>query len=165
MARIESISIAEARALADRWECEHEAHLRTVAVTDRFKGATPDDLIRMWEAGRNERGQKLSQLDFEALVEAWLRTFDAYPPAEADDIPDVVAVAETKEPEPEDDTMLRPRDVARLTGVSLRTIKRMVIDGRFPKPMKLSPRRIGWPAREVKAWIGRLGEQRYAVRQ
>ena len=45
--------------------------------------------------------------------------------------------------------MLRMPDVVRLAGVSESTIKRRVQDGSFPKPMHLSPRCIGWPAREV----------------
>ena len=45
------------------------------------------------------------------------------------------------------------------------TVKRMVLDGRFPKPMRLSPRRIGWKATEVKAWIRQLDDQRKAPRQ
>jgi predicted DNA-binding transcriptional regulator AlpA len=165
MAKIASISIADARALAERWDAEHERHLRSVAVADRFKGAAPSDLITMWESGRNERGQKFTQFEFEALVERWLEVFRAYPPAEPDAIPDVVAVAEAEEPEPQDDTMLSTHDVARLAGISIRTIDRMVRNDRFPAPMRLSTRRRGWPAREVKDWINRLDDQRRATRQ
>ena len=71
----------------------------------------------------------------------------------------------TPEPEPDDDDMLRMRDVVRLTGVSKSSIKRMVIDKRFPPPMRLSTRRIGWPAREVKAWLRQLDDQRRSPRQ
>jgi hypothetical protein len=104
MTRIRSISIAAARALATQWSAQQEEHLRSVAVADRFRAATPSEVIDMWERGKNERGQKLTQFEFEALVERWLEVFGAYPPAEPDDIPDVVAVAEGEEPEPQDDT-------------------------------------------------------------
>jgi prophage regulatory protein len=165
MTKIGAISIAEARALANQWEAQYEDHLRTSALATHFEDATPSEVIRMWESGRNERGQKLTQFEFTALVERWLELFNAYPPFEPDAIPDVVAVAEAEKPEPQDDTMLSPRDVARLAGISTRTIDRMVRRGTFPKPMRLSPRRIGWPAHEVKAWINRLNDQRYATRQ
>jgi hypothetical protein len=112
MTTIRSISIADARALATQWSAQHEEHLRSAAVADRFKGAAPSEVIQMWETGRNERGQKLTQFEFTALVERWLEVFHAYPPFEPDDIPDVVAVAEAEEPEHQDDTMLSPRDVA-----------------------------------------------------
>jgi predicted DNA-binding transcriptional regulator AlpA len=59
-------------------------------------------------------------------------------------------------------------DNARKSCVSLvsdSTVKRMVVDGRFPKPMRISARRIGWPARDVKAWIRQLDDQRRALRQ
>ena len=66
----------------------------------------------------------------------------------------------TAEPEPADTTMLDMHDVMRLTGLSKSTIKRMVSDDRFPKPIHLSPRRIGWPAGDVKAWLERLDGNR-----
>ena len=43
--------------------------------------------------------------------------------------------------------------VIKLAGLSRSTIKRRVADGSFPKPRRLAPRRIGWPARKVKAWL------------
>ena len=81
--------------------------------------------------------------------------------------PDDDAEPEAPAPEPElpaDDTMLSTRDVVRQTGVSDSTIKRMVLDGRFPKPMRLSPRRIGWPARDVRLWLERLDGSRQKTR-
>lgn len=165
MTKTRSISIADAKALAGQWEAEYEDHQRTVAIADRFKHATPSEVIAMYESGRNERGQKLSQSEFVALVERWLGLFGAYPPSGDDVAADETAATQPEEPGPRDDDMLSPRDVVRLAGVSLRTLKRMVDDGRFPKPMHLSPRRIGWPAREVKAWLKDLDDQRYATRQ
>ena len=88
------------------------------------------------------------------------------PPDDVEELNGLAAdQAPTAEPEPEDDTMLRMGEVVRLTGISDSTIKRMVIDGRFPKPMRLSPRRIGWKAGEVKSWIRQLDDQRRAPRQ
>jgi len=164
MAKLPTISIANAKALADRWKAQYEDYLRTAAIASRFKDASPTEVIRMWEKGRNEHGQKLNQFEFEALIERWLEVFDALPPSKDDAAADVAAEQPT-EPEPQDDDMLSPRDVARITGLSNSTIKRMVNDGRFPKPMQLSPRRIGWPAREVKDWLNRLDDQRRATRQ
>jgi prophage regulatory protein len=119
----------------------------------------------MWESGRNERGQRFTPFEFAALVERWLEVFRAYPPAEPDAIPEVVAIAEAEDPEPQDDTMLSPREVARLAGISTRTIDRMVRRGTFPKPLHLSPRRIGWPAGQVKDWLRTLQDQTRSTRQ
>jgi predicted DNA-binding transcriptional regulator AlpA len=165
--KIASISINDARALAEQWETERKEHLRSAAVANRFRDATPAEVVWMYESARNERGQKLSQAEFAALVERWLGLFGAYPPSEAEApaLPGEEAGAANTEPDPQDDDMLSARDVARLTGVSLRTIKRMVGDGRFPKPIHLPPRRIGWQAHEVKAWIKGLDDQRHATRQ
>jgi predicted DNA-binding transcriptional regulator AlpA len=65
---------------------------------------------------------------------------------------------------PPDDTMLRAKDVVRLTGLSLSILMRMVLDGRFAKPMRLSPRRIGWLARDARAWLDGLDGARRKVR-
>jgi predicted DNA-binding transcriptional regulator AlpA len=62
---------------------------------------------------------------------------------------------------PPDDTMLRAADVVRITGLSLATLKRMTIDGRFAKPLHLSPHRIGWPGKDVRMWL----EERDAARR
>ena len=119
----------------------------------------------MWETGKNEQGRKLSNFEFAGLVERWCELFGALPPDDDTSEPDGNASPQTLEPQIEDDTMLRMAEVARLTGISGSTVKRMVIDGRFPKPMRLSPRRIGWKPGEVKTWIRQLDDQRRASRQ
>jgi len=159
MTKLATISLADAKALADEWEAQWQDHCRAT----HFKGGSPSEVIRMWESWKNERGQKLSQFEFIALVERWLELFNAHPPFEDDAIPDVAA-EEPTDPEPEDDTMLQIKEVARLTGISSSTIKRMAKVGRFPKPMHLSSRRIGWPAREVKDWLNRIDGQRRSTR-
>ncbi len=65
---------------------------------------------------------------------------------------------------PRDDSMLDINEVVRVTGVSKSTINRHVQDGRFPKSFKISARRNGYLAREVKEWLERLNEQRHATR-
>jgi prophage regulatory protein len=165
MTKPNHITIEQAKALAAQWEAQYEAYLRSSAISTRFEDTTPSEVIRMWETCRNERGQRLTQFELEALVERWVGLFGAYPPSEDSAVPSGSTVPQPEEPEPQDDDMLSPRDVVRLTGLSKSTIKRMFNDGRFPKPMHLSPRRIGWPAREVKAWLHRLDDQRYATRQ
>lgn len=42
---------------------------------------------------------------------------------------------------------------AEFSGVSARTFRRLVKDGAAPKPIALSPRRIGWRLGELAAWI------------
>jgi prophage regulatory protein len=47
------------------------------------------------------------------------------------------------------------RDVVKMTTMSKTTIKRWVSDKHsdFPRPIKLSPRRIGWRKKDVVAWL------------
>jgi prophage regulatory protein len=149
--------LAGAKELAEEWAWQAEEERRVAAQCAHFDGCTPLQLIGMWETGKNLEGQPLGQWQVQALAEAWCRVFGELPPD--DDASDGSGEApdpEPPQPEPElpaDDTMLRTKDVLRLMGLSRSTLKRMVIDGRFPKPMRLSPRRLGWPARDVKAWL------------
>ena len=58
----------------------------------------------------------------------------------------------------EHDTAALPRIVSRRAvaeslGTSVVTLWRMVRDGRFPKPFRVSPGRVGWCARTVRLWI------------
>jgi prophage regulatory protein len=167
MATSKRLTIAEANALATEWEHRYAQHEYDTATAVRFRDATPAEVIAMWESSKNERGQKLNSFEFAALVEKWCDLFHCLPPDEDDGAGNVAVDQQPalQEPEPEDDTMLRMADVVRLTGVSGSTIKRMVLDGRFPRPMHLSPRSIGWPSRDVKKWLRQLDDQRRASRQ
>ena len=124
--------------------------------------ATPHQLIDMWESGKNLQGRMLSPFETQALAEAWCGVFGELPPGCSED-------GEPDPPEPEaelpaDGTMLKAKDVVRITGVSLATLKRKVLSGDFPTPMRLSPRRIGWPARDVRLWLERLDGARQKTR-
>lgn len=50
-------------------------------------------------------------------------------------------------------TILRRDAVERATGLSRSTIYEMVNRGKFPQPVKLSARSVGWLASEVEGWI------------
>ena len=151
-----TITIDQAKALAAQWKAQYEEHLRTVEIATRFKehvgdrpeGARPETIAsRLRRAGGTVVGaiRRLSPND--------------------NDDDNEPAASKPADPKPQDDDMLSPRDVVRITGLSLSTIKRMFNDGRFPKPLHLSPRRIGWPARQVKDWLRTLQDQSRSTRQ
>jgi prophage regulatory protein len=51
------------------------------------------------------------------------------------------------------DPLISVRDVQRLTTLSRATIYRFIRAGRFPEPVKLSPRgRVAWRSSDVAAW-------------
>jgi hypothetical protein len=109
-------------AVADEWAEQAKDAARNAAVCAHFDHVGPHDLIAMWETGRNLHGLLLSRFETQALVERWCAVFGQLPP---DD---------DAEPElPDDTTMLRAKEVARLTGLSLSTLKRKVISGEFSK--------------------------------
>lgn len=49
--------------------------------------------------------------------------------------------------------LLKAKDVAAKTSFSIPHIHRMVREGKFPKPIKLSEARSGWLDSDVNAWI------------
>ena len=50
-------------------------------------------------------------------------------------------------------SILRPREVSALIGVSRSTLWRLWQRGEFPRPRKITNRLIGWQAGEVLAWL------------
>ncbi len=51
------------------------------------------------------------------------------------------------------DSILRARDVHARVGLSRTTIWRLVRQGQFPIPRRLTANTIGWLASEVEAWM------------
>lgn len=51
--------------------------------------------------------------------------------------------------------ILTKKQVAELTTYSTRHIERLVQEGRFPNPIKLSPSgtRIGWLSEDIENWL------------
>ncbi len=155
------ISVAAATKLADRWKAMRDERDRTPDA-DYFRDVSPHDLIRMWETKKGKDGRKLNAWEFGCLVEAWCATFGDLPADAAFEPKEPSAQAPTM---PADDTVLRMPEVERLTGLSTSSIKRMVSDGRFPKPLRLGVRAKGWLAADVRQFIATLDEQRKRPRQ
>lgn len=49
--------------------------------------------------------------------------------------------------------VLRVKDVAKVTALSVATVYRDVAAGRFPRPIRLSPNTSGWLRDEVEEWV------------
>lgn len=49
--------------------------------------------------------------------------------------------------------LLRIDDVLRLTGLSRSTVYRLVREGTFPAPLKLSVQSVAWRADALQAWM------------
>jgi prophage regulatory protein len=163
MAKLKRISIAEAKAMTRDWEIEWDRSCRADAVDTHFQHASAADVISMWEKQLNEKGRPLTQFEFEALATRWFLLFGAYPANRDEELNGSAAPQEPEPPPPEDDTMLHLPDVERMTGLSESTIERYYEAGKFPKPTKISARRIGWPAHKVKAWVAE--REGYAQRE
>lgn len=48
--------------------------------------------------------------------------------------------------------LLRIVDVVRETSLHRATIYRLVKSGSFPRPLRLSPRRVAWAERDIEEW-------------
>lgn len=59
-------------------------------------------------------------------------------------------------PDAAGDRLLAWRQVRDLTGISRTTAWRLQNAGTFPKPVHISPGRVGWRESEVAAWTARL---------
>ena len=57
-------------------------------------------------------------------------------------------------------TVLRLNSVRERTGLSRSTIYQRIQEGKFPKPIRLGMRAVGWLESEVEAWL----QQRIALR-
>jgi prophage regulatory protein len=145
-----------AKRIADDLDGMREQAEWNGALLSRFGDAGPSSVIKMWEAGKNEKGEPLSKFEVQALVERWCQVFGFLPPNDG-----AQTSCNQAEPEPADDTMLGVREVERLTGLSESTIERRVKQGLFPKPTKLSARRIGWRAGAVKDWVDERDPNRH----
>lgn len=52
--------------------------------------------------------------------------------------------------------ILRRHEVQDLTGLPKSTLYRMISEGRFPGPVKLSERSVGWDSTLVQNWVDRV---------
>lgn len=57
-------------------------------------------------------------------------------------------------------TILRRPDVERVTGLPRSSIYERMAEGKFPKPVKLGDRAVGWVEAEIAKWL----EQRIVER-
>jgi prophage regulatory protein len=55
-----------------------------------------------------------------------------------------------------DERILRKPQVMELTGLGKTTLYLLVKSGKFPKPVRIGKRAIGWKYTDVKAWLERL---------
>jgi prophage regulatory protein len=55
--------------------------------------------------------------------------------------------------------ILRRKDIENQFGLSRSTIYAMIANGRFPKPVKLGHRAVGWRSDDLQAWFDSMQEE------
>lgn len=62
---------------------------------------------------------------------------------------------------PDDVEFIKIAEVRKMTGLSTSTIYERMMDGSFPRQVKLGPRAVAWVKSDVQAWIKeRIGSAR-----
>lgn len=59
--------------------------------------------------------------------------------------------------------ILAVKQVLDRTGLSRRTLYQEISQNRFPRPIQLTRRRVGWPEIDVEVWLTGKIEQRNAI--
>ena len=77
----ESIPVEEDRAAATArvWTLLDEHFRHHARLVNRFRGAGPAEVVRMWTSRTNEAGEPLSQFDRDALVERHCELLGSWP--------------------------------------------------------------------------------------
>jgi|TARA_B100000767_G_scaffold234918_1_gene227943 prophage regulatory protein len=55
--------------------------------------------------------------------------------------------------------ILRRKDIENQFGLSRSTIYAMMANGKFPKPVKLGHRAVGWRSDELQSWFENMQEE------
>ena len=55
--------------------------------------------------------------------------------------------------------ILRRKDIENQFGLSRSTIYEMMANGRFPKPVKLGHRAVGWRSDDLQSWFENMQEE------
>lgn len=50
------------------------------------------------------------------------------------------------------DTLVRRREVERITGLSTTSLYRQIREGKFPRPRRIGRRAVAWATSEIRAW-------------
>lgn len=54
--------------------------------------------------------------------------------------------------------IMRRKDLEKRLGISRSSIYLMMSEGRFPKPIKLGRRAVGWRVDDIQTWLDQLQE-------
>ncbi|WP_038147714.1 helix-turn-helix transcriptional regulator [Thioclava atlantica] len=55
--------------------------------------------------------------------------------------------------------IFRRPDVERLVGLSRSTLYAMIAEGRFPKPVRIGKRAVGWREADLRDWLESCDEE------
>ena len=154
--------VRAAHADADARYQHHLEQRKDAAEEARYLDKTPGELLAMWKTGRNPHGNALSDSEFRSLCAAWYVTFGTLPPEDGTYGSVGLCAGKAEQSKPTSpralaipDGPLSRHEVCELTGISIATLDRMVKDGRFPQPYRVSERRLMFQGFEVREWSQR----------
>ena|SRR5436190_22310041 len=63
--------------------------------------------------------------------------------------------SEPRETRPDSGRMLTAQEVARLLGLNRRSVRRLVLSGQLPAPLRIGKRAVRWHRKDIDAWVDR----------
>lgn len=158
--------VERAKARMEQWQAQYQ-EFRSQPT---YFHLPPLELVRLAESSK-----PLAPEQLEALDAAWMRAFGeplcgrhAEGADQGSGIPEsaaqVVVEGQGEDANGEgDEGILGWKAAARFAGVSVSTLQRLVVDKKFPGPLKVSARRRGWSREELEEWREKLTSTRDRV--
>jgi hypothetical protein len=69
----------DAKGMAAQWAMLEKHFAHHAVIVNRFRPSRPAAVASMWQAQRNEFGERLSELEREALIERHCELFGCWP--------------------------------------------------------------------------------------
>ena len=136
---------------------DQPANLATHSQPNPLRTLKARALVKCWSTAARPDGESLTLHDIEILAARWHELFGEIPSTMPGTLPSTAkgprrrgASRSARRCE-----LLRKKDVALRMGISVRNLNRLVETGRFPKPLRIGKRTVGWPQSQVDLLLGR----------
>jgi len=113
-------------------------------------------LVKCWGTATRPDGESLKLHEIEILALRWLELFGELPSTMPGTVPTAAGRARGAPAKAAlGSELMRRKDVAQRLGIGVRALDRMVKEGRFPKPLRIGKRTVGWPRNQIDLLVGR----------
>jgi predicted DNA-binding transcriptional regulator AlpA len=126
------------------------------AVPSPLRSLKRRALVKCWGTATRLDGESLKLHEIEVLAQRWLELFGELPSTMPGTVPTAAGrVRGASAKAAPGSELLRRKDVAQRLGIGVRVLDRMVKESRFPKPLRIGKRTVGWPRNQIDLLLGR----------